>query len=100
MFSSVLLVRGRGVRKMGLMLHVNNWLHSWCQQQGFGLQETQSDISVCLGEIGTKSQSWAKVFLLTRCIRSAPYTLGTMWEGENYQLPSERMMDRFDMKRA
>lgn len=51
---------------MGVMLHVNNWLHNWCQQQGFGLQGTQSEINVCLGEIGNKSLSWAKIFLLTR----------------------------------
>lgn len=42
------------------MLHVNNWLHCWCQQQGFGLQGTQSEINVCLGEMGTKSLTGGK----------------------------------------
>ena len=30
-FSSILLVRGKGLRRTGLILQVNNRLHSWCQ---------------------------------------------------------------------
>jgi len=38
-FSSVLLERGKGVKRMELILHVNNWLHSWCQKQDFGFYD-------------------------------------------------------------
>lgn len=40
-FSSVLLVRGRGLRT-GQILQVNTWLHSWYQQQGFSFYDHET----------------------------------------------------------
>ncbi|KAK4815449.1 hypothetical protein QYF61_002838 [Mycteria americana] len=39
MVFSVLLVKGKGVRRKALMVHVNNWLRNWCWRQGLGLYD-------------------------------------------------------------
>lgn len=38
-FSSILLVRGKGVRRRALIEQVNNWLRNWCWWQSLGFYD-------------------------------------------------------------
>ena len=51
---------GKGVRRMGLILHVNNWLHSWSQKQDFGFYD-RGTLFENQWLLGIHTTKWGKI---------------------------------------
>lgn len=93
--SSVLLMRGKDVRKRALIEEVKNWLWNWCGQQGlrFCDRGTLFEDQCLLGRDGVQLSKWGKdnfadsmADLIRRAINKE--------EGEGTQRPCEGVMHR------